>query len=337
MNHVTGERVEVGKGVAFGKGSLIKGGKVEIGDGVSIGEDTVIKADVVKIGPGSVIENDCTIRKVSGSMESFILGDNCFIGNQSNIATTRFSAGDYVSLHNHLFVNGVKPCTIGHNVWVGQNCILNARERLSIGNGVGIGAYSSVWTHGAHGELLEGCLIHKIAPVVLEDDVWIVGSYNVVSPGVRIGRGTIVMTGSVVTKDVPAGGLIGGNPARDISDKLTAYRKVSLDEKYEMVRGFMAEWISGKSGARKTADGWSVTQGNSSFRIRFVPRYRGGGEDPEVPVLVFTKKFGGTRLGKNVTVFDLATKTYTKRGTACEAGAIRSMLYSKARFVPRAS
>ena len=327
--------MKVGRGVRFGKDSLITGERIDIGDNVAIGNYTTIEATEVKIGWGSVIENCCAVRKVSGAMESFVFGDNCFLGNDSRIATTRFMTGDYVSLHNHLFVNGIKPCKVGHNVWVGQNCILNARETLSIGNGVGIGAYSSVWTHGAHGELLEGCLIHKAAPVVLEDDVWIVGSYNVISPGVRIGRGTIVMTGSVVTKDVPAGSVVAGNPARDISEKITAYRKVTLDEKYKMMMRFVADYVSGKRGARKNADGWSVRQGKASFRVRFVAQYRGSGDNPEIPTLVFTKRFEGETSGRLVTVFDLATKTYTKRRTACEVEMIRSLLYSKARFIPR--
>lgn len=336
MNHVIGKQVKVGKGVMFGKGSLVAGEKVDIGDNVRIGDNTTIAANEVIIGWGSVIENGCAIKKVSGDMESFELGDNCFVGNDSRIATSRFITGDYVSLHNHLFVNGTKPCKVGHNVWVGQNCILNARETLSIGNGVGIGAYSSVWTHGAHGELLEGCLIHKVAPVTLEDDVWIVGSYNVISPGVTIGRGSIVMTGSVVTRDVPAGKVVAGNPARDISDKITTYRRITLEEKYTMMMRFLADYFSGKKGATKSADGWSVERGKESFRVRFVARYRGSGDESEFPTLVFTKRFEGENPGRLVTVFDLATKTYTKKRTECEVEVIRSLLYSKARFIPRA-
>jgi len=335
MNHIVGKHVSVGRGVKFGKGALVTGTKVDIGDAVTIGSGTTIQANEIRIGWGSVIENDCAIGKVSGVMESFVLGENCFVGNDSRIATSRFKTGDYVSLHNHLFVNGVQPCTIGHNVWVGQNCILNARDTLLLGNGVGIGAYSSVWTHGAHGELLEGCLIHKTAPVVLEDDVWVVGSYNVISPGVRIGRGTIVMTGSVVTRDAPSKVVLAGNPARDISEKIPAYRKVSLDEKYSMMKRFVAEYLTGKKGATKSTDGWSVRRGSKLFRVRFVPRYGGSEANPELPTLVFTKKFEGGNPGRLVTVFDLGSKTYTKRRTECEVELIRSLLYSKARFIPK--
>lgn len=51
------------------------------------------------------------------------------------------------------------------------------------------------------------------APVVIEDDVWI-GCKAIVLKGVRIGRGAIVAAGAVVTQDVPAFTLVGGNPAR---------------------------------------------------------------------------------------------------------------------------
>lgn len=51
------------------------------------------------------------------------------------------------------------------------------------------------------------------APVVLEDDVWL-GMGAVVLPGVRIGAGTVVGAGSVVTRDLPAAVVAYGQPAR---------------------------------------------------------------------------------------------------------------------------
>lgn len=50
-------------------------------------------------------------------------------------------------------------------------------------------------------------------PVVIEDDAW-VGYAATILKGVRVGRGAIVGAGSVVTRDVPAGMLAVGNPAR---------------------------------------------------------------------------------------------------------------------------
>ena len=43
--------------------------------------------------------------------------------------------------------------------------------------------------------------------------MWLGGSV-IICPGVTIGRGSVVGAGSVVTKDVPPGVVVGGNPAR---------------------------------------------------------------------------------------------------------------------------
>lgn len=50
-------------------------------------------------------------------------------------------------------------------------------------------------------------------PVVIESDVW-VGPNAVVLKGVRIGSGAVVMPGAVVSRNVPAGATVVGNPAR---------------------------------------------------------------------------------------------------------------------------
>ena len=51
--------------------------------------------------------------------------------------------------------------------------------------------------------------------ITVEDDVWI-GSGAIVTDGVTIGKGSVVAAGSVVTRDVPAGTLVAGAPARAI-------------------------------------------------------------------------------------------------------------------------
>jgi acetyltransferase-like isoleucine patch superfamily enzyme len=50
-------------------------------------------------------------------------------------------------------------------------------------------------------------------PVVIEDDAWI-GIGAIVLKGVRIGRGARVAAGAVVTRDIPEGATVAGNPAR---------------------------------------------------------------------------------------------------------------------------
>lgn len=56
------------------------------------------------------------------------------------------------------------------------------------------------------------------APVTIEDDAWI-GIGAIVLKGVRIGAGARVEAGAVVTRDVPAGGTVAGNPAAPVTPR----------------------------------------------------------------------------------------------------------------------
>ena len=50
-------------------------------------------------------------------------------------------------------------------------------------------------------------------PIEIGDDVWICAKVTI-NPGVKIGRGCVIAAGSVVAKDVEAGMLVGGVPAK---------------------------------------------------------------------------------------------------------------------------
>jgi acetyltransferase-like isoleucine patch superfamily enzyme len=62
-------------------------------------------------------------------------------------------------------------------------------------------------------ELLDRSKRPASQPVVIEDDVWI-GAKASIMPGVTIGRGSVVGTAAVVTKDVPPFSVVAGVPAR---------------------------------------------------------------------------------------------------------------------------
>lgn len=55
----------------------------------------------------------------------------------------------------------------------------------------------------------------EAAPITIEDDVWVAGNV-VITAGVRIGHGSVIGAGAVVTKDIPPWSVAVGVPARVI-------------------------------------------------------------------------------------------------------------------------
>ncbi len=57
----------------------------------------------------------------------------------------------------------------------------------------------------------------KTYPIIVEENVWI-GSRCMILNNVHIGKDAVIAAGSVVTKDIEAGNVVGGNPARKIGN-----------------------------------------------------------------------------------------------------------------------
>lgn len=116
-------------------------------------------------------------------------------------------------------------CTYGRHISLGQGSYINMGATIldnapvRIGAGVMIGPNVQIYT-AAHAldadQRLDG--VETALPVTIEDRVWI-GGGAILLPGVTIGREAVVGAGSVVTKDVPAGARVVGNPARILPSK----------------------------------------------------------------------------------------------------------------------
>jgi acetyltransferase-like isoleucine patch superfamily enzyme len=334
---VRASKITCGNNVRIGERVAITAEELILGDDVSIEADTEIRADFLRIDAGSRIERRCLIASLRGPASYVHIGENAMLGADSRVLLPVLVMGDFVAIQNHALINGLKPVRIGHNSWVGQNCVLNANDWLSLGNNVGIGAYSSVYTHGFFGDLLEGCQVHKVAPVTLGDDVWILGSYNVISPGVSLGEKALVLTGSNVTRDVPANHCVGGAPARDMTDKLTPFRTLSIDEKLGKMRGFLDEYVRELYPQQFSVEpgGYRVEAGFGAFHLRVQPVYRGDTTLPaDAPGLVFCARVESTERRQDVTVFDMIARTYTRTRTRAEVATLAWLKNPRARFVP---
>ena len=98
-----------------------------------------------------------------------------------------------------------------------QNILFDGRGgRLIIGDYVDIGQETNIWTleHDPHSDNHET----KGGDVVIEDYVWIASRVTIL-PGIKIGRGAVCATGSVIVKDVPPMTIVGGVPAKFIGKR----------------------------------------------------------------------------------------------------------------------
>jgi carbonic anhydrase/acetyltransferase-like protein (isoleucine patch superfamily) len=127
------------------------------------------------------------------------------------------SIGDDTRISSHVVV--VELCTaqgaelrIGNGVHINYGVSLGATKSIRIGDRVRLGPYTRVVDSDFH-DVYDRAQPAVPKPVVIDDDAWL-GMHVIVLPGVHIGKGAVVGSGSVVTKDVPDFAVVGGVPAK---------------------------------------------------------------------------------------------------------------------------
>jgi acetyltransferase-like isoleucine patch superfamily enzyme len=124
--------------------------------------------------------------------------------------------GSYISC-NVKILNSELPkgqITMGEGCMINPDCLLDGRGgKLIIGDNVDIARGSWIFTleHNPHDDYHST----QQGDVIIEDYVWIASRVTVL-PGVRIGRGSVIASGAVVTKDIPPMSIAGGIPAKVI-------------------------------------------------------------------------------------------------------------------------
>jgi acetyltransferase-like isoleucine patch superfamily enzyme len=196
----------LGAGVSVGPFTVVHAG-VELGAGTTVGSHCVLghpgpddgaDAGPLRVGPGSTIRSHSVLyagstfgpRLETGHgvtlRERLVVGENLRVGTACDLqGDTRI--GDYNRLHSDVFIP--KWCTLGDFVWLFPHVVL---------------------TNDPHppSDVQVGATI---------DDYAVIAARAVVLPGVRIGAGAVVSAGAVVTRDVAAGDLVVGAPARRVS------------------------------------------------------------------------------------------------------------------------
>ena len=156
------------------------------------------------------------------SRANLVLEPNVII--KGRLANLRLGRNVTIQSGTVLHVGGLKWCndkgaiSIGDNSCISPNCVIygcgeggvEIGSNFDCGPGVGIFASRTDYETGVNR--------HVFAPVKIGNNV-IVFANAVISPGVTIGDGAVIAAGAVVTRDVPAGALVGGVPAHVLKEK----------------------------------------------------------------------------------------------------------------------
>lgn len=198
----------------------------------------ILNVDELIVGNNVIIEPNVII-----NCKRLVLGDGVIIKSGTRIDMVDLVIGDYSKINDNCLLTGTDWCRIGHNCWIGHNSIIDSIGTTNIGDNVGIGAHSQLWSHIYFGDLLEGCRFGSQKPLVIEDDVWFVG-HCIVSPIVAKNK-SMALVGSVVTKDMEENHVYAGVPARDVTDHVgVQYENTELNIKREMMEKYLQEFIS---------------------------------------------------------------------------------------------
>ena len=175
---------------SISSGSLILGERVTMTDTSRIQPHSPIHG--ISIGDDSHIAGQLLVMCGTGSIS---VGRECFVGEGARVwSASRVEIGDRVLIAHgvQMFDNRTHP--------------LDARER-----------HQQAQALLSRGEMPDARLLDG-KPIRVAEDAWI-GANSIIGRGLTIGAASIVAAGSVVTRDVPAGAIVGGNPARLLEER----------------------------------------------------------------------------------------------------------------------
>lgn len=115
----------------------------------------------------------------------------------------------YMKCDNGGIIHIGNNCFMNHNVSITSNKLVTIGDDVNIANNVVIVDHDHIVTSDG---VLGGVTSDS---VIIENKVWIAAN-SVITKGVKIGEGSVIAAGAVVTKNVPAHEVWGGVPAKCI-------------------------------------------------------------------------------------------------------------------------
>lgn len=164
-----------------------------------------------------------TLIKTAGYV--FLKIKNIFCGCIQQYNKSRFKAcGDNVRI-NAGGIFTYETISIGSDVFIGANAIMQSRHgEIIIGNHVAFGPCVHIFggNHEIHevGKYMKNLSSQNDGQVVIEDDCWIASNVTILR-GVRIGKGSVIGAGAIVSKDIPPYSIYTGVPEVKIRKRFT--------------------------------------------------------------------------------------------------------------------
>jgi len=214
-----------------------------LGKNVKVEENVSIKGKKIVVGEGVVIRRGTTIN-VSEYLE---IGKKSIIGEHNRIRGRDIRTGrEFYSNHSAEIGGGscfekTSKLTIGYWFHLGSYSMINTAMEIKIGNEVGMGRFTNIYTHGAYQSILKGFPV-TFGPINIGNNVWMPGA--TVNPNVNIGDNVVIGVGSLVLEDVPSGCLAAGVPCRIIKENCYP-QELPLKKKREIVEQISSLWDLG--------------------------------------------------------------------------------------------
>lgn len=128
--------------------------------------------------------------------------------------------GKNINIEHGAFFGAGRDIEIGQNSGLGLHCRVSGP--LKIGDHVMMGPDVLIYTQNHQMSRTDIPMMQQgnaeKKPVTIGNDVWI-GARAIILPGIFIGDGAVIAAGAIVTKNVEAYAIVGGNPARIIKSR----------------------------------------------------------------------------------------------------------------------
>lgn len=127
-----------------------------------------------------------------------------------------------VTIHRGIKVLMMRNLFIGKDSTVNSQCFLDTRNKIKIGENVMVGHAAKIYTLGHDYDCKD--FSSKGGDVDISNNVIIFSDVSIM-PKIKIGYGAVVMSSSVVTKDIDDLSVVGGNPAKHIKKRMQVHEK----------------------------------------------------------------------------------------------------------------